>query len=124
MSSWLLENKTQKPTECHEPDLNDFYNEADVLEDAISFPEQTASGTVGGLFRGHETAMQDFMSKDPDWERFIHDLDTDEELEISDAETGDKLEDGVTRRASWRRRGQTPGERHDEARPRMRPHTL
>ena len=94
MSSWLLENNTQKPTEFHEPDLSQFYNEADVLEDAILFPEQTASETVGGLFHGHETAMQDFMSKGPDWERFIHDLDTDEELDISDAETGDTLEDG------------------------------
>ena len=93
MSSWLLENHTQKPTQFHEPDLSKFYNEADVLEDAILFPEQTASGAVGGLFRGHETAMQDFMSKGPDWERFIHDLDTDEELDISDAETGDTLED-------------------------------
>ena len=94
MSSWLLENNTQKPTEFVEPDLSKFYNEADVLEDAILFPEQTASGTVGGLFHGHETAMQDFMSKGPDWERFIHDLDTDEELELSDSETGDTLEDG------------------------------
>ena len=94
MSSWLLENETQKPTQFHEPDLSKFYNEADVLEDEILFPEQTASGDVGGLFRGHETAMQDFMSKGPDWERFIHDLDTDEELDISDAETGDTSEDG------------------------------
>ena len=94
VSSWLLENNSQKPTEFHEPDMSKFYNEADVLEDAILFPEQTASGTVGGLFRGHETAMQDFMAKGPDWERFILDLDTDEELDISDAETGDTLEDG------------------------------
>ena len=94
MSSWLLENNTQKPTEFHEPDLSKFYNQADVLEDAILFPEQTTSGTVGGLFRGHETAMQDFMSKGPDWERFIHDFDTDEEIDISDAETRDTLEDG------------------------------
>ena len=94
MSSWLLEDNTQKPTEFYEPDLSNFYNEADVLEDAILFPEQTTSGTVGGLFRGHETAMQDFMSKGPDWERFIHDLDTDEEFDISDAEIGDTLENG------------------------------
>ena len=94
MSSWLLEDNKQKPTEVHEPDVSKFYNEADVLEDAILFPEQTASGTVGGLFRGHETAMQDFMSKGPDWERFIHDLDTDEELDVSDAETGDTSDEG------------------------------
>ena len=94
ISSWLLEDNTRKPTELHEPDLSNFYNEADVLEDAILFPEQTASGSVGGLFSGHETAMQDFMSKGPDWERFIHDLDTDEELDISDAETRDTLKVG------------------------------
>ena len=94
MSSWLVEDNTRKPTELHEPDLSNFYNKADVLEDAILFPEQTASGTVGGLFNGHETAMQDFMSKGPDWERFIHDLDTDEELDFSDTETGDTLEIG------------------------------
>ena len=94
MSSWGLDNNTQERKEIHEPDLSKFYNEADVLEDAILFPEQAASATVGGLFRGHETAMQDFMSKGPDWERFIQDLDTDEELDISDAETGDTLEKG------------------------------
>ena len=94
VSSWLLEDNTRKPTELHEPDLSNFYNEADVLEDAILFPEQTASETVGSLFNGHETAMQDFMSKGPDWERFIHDLDTDEELDISDAEPGDSSEIG------------------------------
>lgn len=31
--------------------------------------------------------MQDFLSEGPDWERFIEDLDTDEEYEPSDAET-------------------------------------
>ena len=89
-----MDNKTQEPTEFHEPDLSKFYNEADLLEDAILFPEQTASGTVGGLFRGHETSMQDFMSKGPDWERFIQDLDTDEEFDDSDAGSEYTLEDG------------------------------
>lgn len=87
MSSWNIGNNTREPTEYHEPDLSKFYNQADVLEDAILFPEQAASGTVGGLFRGHETSMQDFMSNGPDWARFIKDLDTDEEIEASDAET-------------------------------------
>lgn len=93
MSSWSLDDKTKEPTEYQEPDLSKFYNEADVLEDAILFPEQAASGTVGGLFRGHETSMQDFMSKGPDWARFIKDLDTDEEYDDSDAETEYILED-------------------------------
>lgn len=91
VSSWNLDNNTREPREYHEPDLSKFYNEADVQEDAILFPEQAASGTVGGLFRGHETSMQDFMSKGPDWARFIHDLDTDEEYDEeyddSDGET-------------------------------------
>ena len=78
-SSWGMDDKTKEPKEFHEPDLSRFYNEADVQEDAILFPEQASSGTVGDLFRGHETSMQDFMSKGPDWERFIEDLDTDEE---------------------------------------------
>ena len=82
-----MENKAQRPTEDQVPDLSKFYNEADVLEDAILFPEQAESGIVGGLFRGHETSMQDFMSKGPDWARFIKDLDTDEEHDYSDAET-------------------------------------
>lgn len=93
MSSWNVSDSTREPTEYHEPDLSKFYNEADVLEDAILFPEQAASGTVGGLFRGHETSMQDFMTKGPDWARFIQDLDTDEEYEASDAETEYVLED-------------------------------
>lgn len=87
MSSWNLDNNTREPREYQEPDLSKFYNEADVREDAILFPEQATSGTVGGLFRGHETSMQDFMSKGPDWARFIQDLDTDEEYDDSDAET-------------------------------------
>lgn len=91
MSSWGLNNNTKEATEFHEPDLSRFYNEADVREDAILFPEQAASGTVGGLFRGHETAMQEFMTKGPEWERFIYDLDTDEEDGISDAETEYRL---------------------------------
>lgn len=93
MSSWNINNNTREPTEYEEPDLSKFYNEADVREEAILFPEQAASGTVGGLFRGHETSMQDFMSKGPDWTRFIQDLDTDEEYEGSDAETEYVLED-------------------------------
>ncbi len=93
MSSWGVESNTREPKEFQEPDLSKFYNEADVLEDAILFPEQTASDTVGGLFRGHETSMQDFMSKGPDWTRFIHDLSTDEEFEASDAETEYTLDD-------------------------------
>lgn len=92
MSSWNVDNKTQEPTEYREPDLSKFYNEADVLEDAILFPEQAASGNVGGLFHGHETSMQEFMSKGPDWTRFINDLDTDEDDDYSDAETEYVLE--------------------------------
>lgn len=93
MSSWNVDNKTREPTEYGEPDLSKFYNEADVLEDAILFPEQAASGNVGGLFRAQETSMQEFMSKGPDWTRFIKDLDTDEECDCSDAETEYVLED-------------------------------
>ena len=94
-SSWMVDSGTQERTEAHEPDLNKYYNEADVLEDAILFPEQSALETVGGLFRGHETSMQEFMSKGPDWARFIDNLDTDEEYEASDAETEYSLEDQI-----------------------------
>ena len=95
MSSWMVDSGTQERTESHEPDLSKYYNEADVLEDAILFPEQSALETVGGLFRGHETSMQEFMSKGPDWARFIDNLDTDEEYEASDAETEYSLEDQI-----------------------------
>ena len=93
MSSWMVDNGTRERTECHEPDLSKYYNEADVLEDAILFPEQSALEAIGGLFRGHETSMQEFMSKGPDWTRFIEDLGTDEEYEASDAETEYSLEE-------------------------------
>ena len=93
MSSWNVVNDRNEPMEYEEPDMSKFYNEADMLEDAVLFPEQTVSGTVGGLFRGHETSMQDFLSKGLDWTRFIQDLETDEEYEDSDAETGDFSED-------------------------------
>ena len=100
MSSWMVDNATRESTECHEPDLSKYYNEADVLEDAILFPEQSALETVGGLFRGHETSMQEFMSKGPDWTRFIGDLGTDEEYEASDAETEFSLEDQIVTKES------------------------
>ena len=87
MSSWGIDHKTKQSTEFDEPDLSRYYDEADVLEDAILYPEQTASQTDGGLYRGHETSMQDFLSKGPDWARFIHDLDTDEDFDTSDAES-------------------------------------
>ena len=93
VSTWFLDNNTKQPTEFREPDSRIFYNEADILEDAILFPEQTASETDAGLFHGHETSMQDFMSKGPDWARFIKDLDTDEEFETSEAESEHDLED-------------------------------
>ena len=100
MSSWMVDNGTRERSECHEPDLSKYYNEADMLEDAILFPEQSALETVGGLFRGHETSMQEFMSKGPDWTRFIDDLGTDEEYEASDAETEYSLEDQIVTKES------------------------
>ena len=61
-----------------------FYNDTDALEDRVLFPEEHL-GEENGFAVGQEmNKMERLEYQGPDFNRFIHDLDTDEE--ISDSE--------------------------------------
>ena len=67
-----------------DPDMFKFYTKADALEDAVLFPEETENGKAKGLFRSRKVAVDQFLRTGPDWDRFIHDYETDEEQYDSD----------------------------------------
>ncbi|KAK4693776.1 hypothetical protein P7C71_g3680, partial [Lecanoromycetidae sp. Uapishka_2] len=69
-----------------------FYNEADMLEDAVLFPEELSSKNDVGLFKGTKTGLNSFFNSGPDWVRFINDLSTDEESD-DEEDLGYLLED-------------------------------
>ncbi|KAL9004683.1 MAG: hypothetical protein Q9188_002498, partial [Gyalolechia gomerana] len=68
------------------PDLDAsyFYGEPDVLEDEVLFPEELLTESSNALYSGKANALEKFVTSGPDFVRFIHDLETDEELESSD----------------------------------------
>ena len=45
-----------------------FYNEVDVLEDAILFPEEVAEGKSKALYKGKTSELERFVSSGPAWE--------------------------------------------------------
>ena len=59
------------------PPAGDFYNEADVLEDAVLFPEELAQeegdkdapakGRSKALYSGKSSEMERFSKSEPDW---------------------------------------------------------
>ncbi|KAF2808929.1 uncharacterized protein BDZ99DRAFT_444814 [Mytilinidion resinicola] len=58
-----------------------LYNEADVLEDQILFPEEVLQNRKNELFRDNPSEIQKFERGPPgDIRRFVYDLDTDDEL--------------------------------------------
>ena len=66
----------------HQPDgiakdqhVNSFYQEADALEDEVLFPDVQNSAAV---FKSN--AVERFVNNMPDWDRFVNDLSTDEEM--------------------------------------------
>ena len=44
-----------------------FYNEADVLEDAVLFPDESTQGTSVALYSGKINELESFVKKAPDW---------------------------------------------------------
>lgn len=91
----MVNSRGETPEERLVPDLDAsyFYGEPDVLEDEVLFPEELSTETWNALYSGRANALGKFVNSGPDWERFIHDLETDEELESSD-EDDHLLEDG------------------------------
>ncbi|KAL8990195.1 MAG: hypothetical protein Q9169_008185 [Polycauliona sp. 2 TL-2023] len=80
------------------PDLDPrfFYGEADVLEDKVLFPEESSAEPTNALYSGTVNALEHFGNDGPNWERFVHDLETDEELSSDESDQTDDhlLEDG------------------------------
>lgn len=76
-----------------------FYNEADAAEDSVLFPDESLAETTGYVYKGGDSAIDDYIRRGPDWDRFILDLETDEELSDShdsDRENGSSRESGDT----------------------------
>lgn len=61
-----------------------FYNEADALEDAILFPDETETANPTGKFKSMSNPIDRFTDRGPIIARFAQDLDYDEDLHISD----------------------------------------
>ncbi|KAL8979797.1 MAG: hypothetical protein Q9205_004956 [Flavoplaca limonia] len=100
----MLNTKGKTREEQLAPDLppSYFYGEADVLEDEVLFPEEFSTESSNALYSGWVNALENFGNEGPNWERFVHDLDTDDELssdgshesDASDESDHHLLEDG------------------------------
>lgn len=57
-----------------------FYSDADALEDRVLFPEEFLGEENGFAVGAEMNKMEKFECEAPDFNRFVNDLDTDEEL--------------------------------------------
>jgi hypothetical protein len=71
-----------------------LYNESDALEDAVLFPEESHKAENAMIQHQSMQAMHAFEHEGPSIEKFIFDLDTDEEV---DGEAEDQHDDGGVR---------------------------
>lgn len=78
---------------------SNFYSEADAVEDTVLFPEETSTEDTKIVYKANNSAIDDYLSKGPDWARFILDLDTDEDVDddetSSEGESQYLIEDGL-----------------------------
>lgn len=77
-----LFNEQRQPLEKIPKDL--FYNDADALEDKVLFAEEDVGPGLGLLARGDTNELNKLEFDGPNMERFVYDLDTDEELPEDD----------------------------------------
>ena len=85
-----------------------FYNELDEAEDKVLFPEEYQESDADIAVGDELKAMAKLEYQGPDMRRFTHDLDTDEELPVSQdgdgsnneedhtCQSGDESDDSVT----------------------------
>lgn len=52
---------------AEDPHASKFYNEADMLEDAILFPEELSDDVTNNLYSGKTNALDEFVKSGPDW---------------------------------------------------------
>ncbi|KAL8651829.1 MAG: hypothetical protein Q9226_004532 [Calogaya cf. arnoldii] len=78
----MLNTNGERLEEQIAPDLDQkyFYGEADALEDEGLVPEEFSTEPSNALYSGTVNALENFGNEGPNRERFIKDLDTDEEL--------------------------------------------
>ena len=91
-----------------------FYSEADAMEDAILFPEEINGGQEPTLYKGRRSAIDDFLRKGPDWDRFITDADTESDVSSSGDSDG-SLSDEESGRSEWRTLTDEDDSGHDSA---------
>ncbi|KAI4258196.1 MAG: hypothetical protein L6R42_005245 [Xanthoria sp. 1 TBL-2021] len=100
MSTWeeiqkgrnrMLNTKGKTLEEQMAPDLDQscFYGEADALEDEVLFPEESSTEPSNALYSGTVNALENFGNEGPNLVRFVHDLETDEELESNESNGSD-----------------------------------
>ena len=74
-----------------------FYGEADVLEDGVLLPEEFSTESSNALYSGWVNALENFGNEGPNWERFVHDLDTEEELSSDGSHESEESEESDDR---------------------------
>ncbi|KAL8694630.1 MAG: hypothetical protein Q9218_000725 [Villophora microphyllina] len=57
-----------------------LYNEADAAEDSVLFPNEMLAEATKFVHKGGDSAIDDYLRRGPDWDRFIMNLETDEEF--------------------------------------------
>ncbi len=65
-----------------------FYNDADALEDRVLFPEETLGEENGFAIGAEMNKMEKLEYEAPDFKRFVHDLDTDEDVPSGEGYSG------------------------------------
>jgi hypothetical protein len=71
-----------------------FYNEADALEDQVLFPEEAKEDPFKAPVRELPNALQRFEHDGPSIDRFIYNLDSDEELSDLERDSARRLAEG------------------------------
>ena len=65
-----------------------FYDDADALEDRVLFPEEYLGEEHGLAIGADMNQMEKLEYEAPDFDRFVHDLDSDEDVPDKEEHTG------------------------------------
>lgn len=72
------EGETRESQIIDNPDVSKFYNEADMLEDTVLFPEEASGKSAVSLHKSTKTELNSFVDNNPNFVRFYNDLDSSE----------------------------------------------
>lgn len=76
-----------------EPPKGVWYDEADAVEDSILFPDEASGNAPDALVKTKPNRITQWEEKGPDMDRFVNDLDTDEEFDDEDEDYDDFSKD-------------------------------